>query len=123
METGIIVFLAFVFLALTVLTVSSIVYYVFFCPKDEENTGAEPAINEEPDRTAPLTAGNEDWNSGFDEEGAVKKRRKPVRGFRDRLFKSIIVLVTLDVLFVAIVICFAAGIIGTDYRKNEKHND
>ena len=123
METGIIVFLAFVFLTLTVLTVSSIVYYVFFCPKDEENTGAEPVIYGEPDRPAPLIAGNDDWNSGFGEEGAGKKRRKPVRGFRDRLFKDIIVLVTLDVLFVAVVICFAAGIIGTDYRKNEKLND
>lgn len=123
METGIIVFLAFVFLTLIILTVSSIVYYIRFSPKDAEKTDAEPVIYGEPDRPAPLIAGNDDWNSGFDEEGAGKKRRKPVRGFRDRLFKSIIVLVTLDVLFVAVVICFAAGIIGTDYRKNEKLND
>lgn len=123
METGIIVFLAFVFLTLIILTVSSIVYYIRFSPKDAEKTDAEPVIYEEPDRPAPLIAGNDDWNSGFGEEGAGKKRRKPVRGFRDRLFKSIIVLVTLDVLFVAVVICFAAGIIGTDYRKDEKLND
>ncbi len=123
METGIIVFLAFVFLTLIILTVSSIVYYIRFSPKDAEKTDAEPVIYGEPDRPAPLIAGNDDWNSGFGDEGAGKKRRMPVKGFRDRLFKSIIVLVTLDVLFVAVVICLAAGIIGTDYRKNEKLND
>ena len=122
METGVYLFLGLFFLGLSVLTVASIICYIRLPKTIMDGPGMERVIKEEPDKPASLTADDDDWSSGFGEEKPVKKCPWNAKGFRNRLFKSIIVLGILDALSVSLVVLLATGIIGTDYRRNEDLN-
>ena len=123
METGVYLFLGMFFLGLLVLTVASIICFIRLPKEDMEGINLQPASEPEPDKPASLTAGDDDWSSGFGEEKPVKKRPRTPKGFRDRLFKSIIILGILDALSVSLVVLLATGIIGTHFRRNEELND
>ncbi len=142
-------FLGMVFIGLSVLTVGTVILYIR-CPKDDNDViYKEPASMAEPDKPARLAPiakcsfcgweidtgrdkvcpncgldyEKDDWNSGFGEDLPAKKRPWVAKGFRERLFKSMIVFFILDFLFIGSMICVATGVIGTHYRRNEELND
>ena len=123
METGVYMLLGIVLLILMILTVVGIVEY-FRLPKIiMDGPGMERVIKEEPDKPAPLTAGDDDWDSGFGESDTGKKYAKKAKRPNERLFRCIIILIILDVLFLGLIILLASGLLGTQYRKNEDLND